>query len=444
MKKVSNFILFMALSMFSMLMTSCKDVVLIYPKIDVVAFAPINQPVFTDTLTEVVKTFVNDEGNGIVPLLTIKSLNRVPDFVITQKLERGMVGFNGDITNHKLVKRHIKENILPSLQLPQPFSQPFTPSVNQVLEWERRIKNAEQEGKTYIKFSTNPEDTTAKVHTPVELADLITTEVERGKTEIIVLYNMHFLSPVDIAVSTLAYLTNRTEAANTKTGTEKRNELDKVNLSIEATLNKDANNAHLWYLRAVNRTYAGVPKEAIEYLENAAKAAIEKDSAFMIMDKITENEGTKLKFLAQTQSSKLKAIKNALEKSSVDLIGVIRGEMQGIKGTDEYNLFLNTSNEMYSNTVKNYSIATVSKDGANNVTLNINLVETDARGNKIPRSYANFICPFGVAKPIYYDNNTRVLTIINDSPSDKSYVKLRISNRKQVVDDDDPFVNPNH
>jgi hypothetical protein len=443
MKKLSNFILFIALSMTSMLITSCTDAVLIYPKIDVVTFAPINQQSFTDTLTEVIKTFVIDEKNGIVPLLTIKSLNKVPDFVVTQKLERGMVGFNGDIDNYKLVKRHIKENILPSLQLPQAFSQPFIPDVNKILDWEKKIKNAEQEGKTYIKFSTNVEDTTAKAHTPVELADLITKEVEKGKTEITVLYNMPFLSGPVIGDATLAVLTNRTEVANTKSGNEKKRALDDVNLSIEATLNKDANNALLWYLRAVNRTYAGVPKEAIEYLENAAKAAIEKDSAFMIMDKITENEGTKLKFLAQTQSSKFKAVKNALEKDSVDLIGIIRGEMQGIKGTDEYNLFLNTSNDMYVNTVKNYSIATLSKDGANNVTLNINLVETGAKGSKTPRSYTNFICPFGVAKPIYYDNNTRVLTIINDSPSDKPYVKLRISNRRQVVEDDDPFVNPN-
>lgn len=434
MRKVSNFLTMIFIAVVVILMTSCKEAKPVYIKVDVVAFAPVTATAFSDTIKQIITDYAMIEDDSIVPLMTLKSVNRVPDFVLTQKIERGMANFNGDGEKVKFVKGHIIKNVLPALQLPSAFAQSFTPTTEQLMKYQMLLKNAEKDHKSYILFSSNTQDTTAQAHTTEELEQKITEEIEKGYKTITILYNMPFVSPTIYRAANIAQLTTQTEVANGKSGTEKKLELDRANLNIEATLNKDANDAYLWYLRAVNRTYAGDTKAAIEYLENAAKISIEKDSAFMIMNKITMEEGTKLSFLKKTQFSKLKAVKNALEKNDVNLIGIVMNELLRIGTSDQYILYLNGSNDTYNNIAKNYSVSVLNKDGNNNVTMNINLPELDSRGNKSPRSYPGKAFPYGVETPLYYENNSMMLSIKNDSPSDKSFVKLILTNRKMKTE----------
>ena len=408
---------------------------LTYVKVNILSFSPISDMAFSDTIKKVAETFLENENHGVVPLMTLKTMKPSAELVLTQEIKRGMTVL-GDISNPKMVKRHIKKEMLPKVALPVDFSQPFSLDDDKIMEYENKLKSPN--GVTYIKFSSDLEDSTAVAHNADELVQKISELVASGKKEMTILYNIRFIKP-DPARN-LAELILKNEKANgIIDAVAKKRELDLVNARIGEFINSDNNNPELWYVRAINRAYAKTWTEAVEYLENAARKSIEKDSAFVIDTKIKDDLGTKLSFLKRTQSSKLKAIQNALSKKDVDLIRIYMGELQRIGKTDEFNLFLNVGNDSYNNTVKHYQIGVLNKDGNGAVTLNMTIQDTDTHGNKIDRTITNLECPYSVAKPIVYDNASHILTITNESPNDKGYVKLRLSNRKLKGKQDDGF-----
>jgi hypothetical protein len=401
---------------------------LTYVNIEVLTFVPIAEGVIPKDIQDGITSFLENTDHGVVPAVTIKNaVNLSLSIPVTKRLVRGEGGVYGDVNKHKFVKNEILKNILPSINIPKNFEQPFIVSDEIKVKYKNEL---EKGAKIFITFNSDPEDTSAQVHNAQDLVLKISEEVTKNHLDITVLYNMPFISPVTCGAMDLRQLEINTESANSKVGAEKKAALDKVNLNIEATLSKDENNAYTWYIRAVNRTYAGDTKNAIAYLRNAAKISLEGDSAYTILKKIDFDSKTKLRALSSSQSTRLNSIKNALEQNDVNLLDIIFNALIPIGNTDQREVYLYIGKEPYNNATRGYSIAALTKDGYNNVALNINLTEKDSEDNTISKPVSNFVCPYGIDKSIYYNENSSLFTVRNVSSVDKNYVKLIISNRQ--------------
>ncbi len=328
---------------------------LTYTPIMMVMFTPTSRrSEVPDTINAITRTFLDEKNHGICPVIIVKSYLHDTTAEITRPLKKGEGGIGGDIENPKYVKKQLNK-MLETATLPGVFHTPHPVDLAKLDQWDQRINKGEKDA-CFILYSTNPADTTAQANTPEALAALIMQKMDEGFKGFIVLYNKPSLSreQKDLLVAENIAQENEKAASIADQG-ERMKRLDEIEHFIESQVTKSPQVVEYWYERAINRTMAGKWNSALSSLQNAAKNAINADSAMTLMHKIELESGTRFKLLKKERTPAFQAILNGLSENDPELLTIEMKILHPLNNGEAY-LYLDYDNQVYHNAGKGYQI----------------------------------------------------------------------------------------
>jgi hypothetical protein len=288
--------------------------------------------------------------------------------------------------------------------------------------------NKPQTEKGYITFNTNPEDTSVMAHTSEELNQRICEAVSSGKTNVVIFYNIMPVSHDEVAKEFTTNIELANENALKEVDKDKKaKELNRIEASIKQQLVGDnANNLNLLFQLAVNRAYANKINDAISNLQLAAKQAITmgSDSAAVFKNKLDTEGSIKLQRLRAERPPQYEAVLYGLANNDLELVTLEMGILKEIKKGGDSFLYLKGT-DTYKNSVFGYQISVLGRDAEGNITLKLTLPKEpkSIEQAEITGRNGQVLSIFGQLNSTYNGWN---YLIVNESPVNKSYVKLRI------------------
>jgi hypothetical protein len=303
------------------------------------------------------------------------------------------------------------------------FTQPFELSKDKLLKYWQQVEKPKSE-KAYIIYNAESEDSST-VHSPEELTQRLIDALKNGKNDISILYNIPSIENGVKENLVIKDIELANQSALELQGKKRNEQLDKIEISINKQLIESPTNQYLLFERVVNRTYARDMDKALAYLQMAAKQALSSgvDAAVLTLKNKLELDGAiKLKRLKAERPPLFEAVLNGLTNNDIDLVAIEMGVLKSLKDGDDI-LYLKNTNHTYKNSFKNYTISTIGRDAEGNITLKVTVPEISGIVKDITPKNGQYLR--------YGDNlsgtyNGWTYYVLNDSPMNKNYIKLRI------------------
>jgi hypothetical protein len=284
-----------------------------YVNMEMLLFTPATQVDIFEALNPTFNEFFStDTKHGVLPIIGIKSANNDKLFCeITHQITPKEIRMGKKDDPH--VHRTRLMDLVRQAKVSQEFAQPFEVDKDKLLKYWQQLEKPKS-GKAFILYNAESEDSST-VHSPEELKQRLIEVLKNGKYDISILYN---IQPIENKVKENLVIQDidfANQSALELKSNERKEQLEKIESSINKQLIEFPTNQCLLFERVVNRTYAAEWDKAMAYLQMAAKQALSSGidtTVFTLKNKLELEGAIKLKMLKANRAPLFDAVLNGL------------------------------------------------------------------------------------------------------------------------------------